>query len=64
MLTTILYIILAILVLTTLYVTTRTILFERSRGAGEQIEGVQAGDQRVAEDPAGGEVLLLMRTDD
>ena len=49
MLTTILYIILAILVLTTLYVVTRTILFERSRRAVEKIEGVQVDDKVVAE---------------
>jgi carboxypeptidase PM20D1 len=49
MLTTILYIILAILVITILYVVVRTILFERSRGSVEEIEGVPVDDQQVAE---------------
>jgi carboxypeptidase PM20D1 len=49
MLTTILYIILAILILSTLYVVVRTILFERSKGAIEQIEGIPVDEQQVAE---------------
>ncbi len=49
MLTTILYIILAILILTTLYVVVRTIIFQRSHGAVEKIEGVPVDDQQVAE---------------
>jgi carboxypeptidase PM20D1 len=49
MLTTILSIILAILILTTLYVLARTIIFERSRGAVEKIEGIPVDEQQVAE---------------
>jgi carboxypeptidase PM20D1 len=49
MLTTILYIILAILVLTTIYIVVRTIIFEWSQGSVEQIEGVPVDDQQVAE---------------
>jgi carboxypeptidase PM20D1 len=49
MLTTILYIILAILVLTTIFVLVRTILFQRSYGAVEKIEGILVEDQQVAE---------------
>jgi carboxypeptidase PM20D1 len=49
MLTTILYIILAILILTTLYVLVRTIIFERSRGAIEKVEGIPVDEQQVAE---------------
>ena len=49
MLTNILYIILAILILTTLYVVVRTIIFERSHGSVEKIEGVPVDAQQVAE---------------
>ena len=49
MLTNILYIILGILILTTIYVVVRTIIFQRSMGAVEKIEGVQVDDQQVAE---------------
>ena len=49
MLTTILYIILAVLILTTIYVVVRTILFQWSYGAIEQVEGLDVDDQLVAE---------------
>ncbi len=49
MLTTILYIILTVLILTTIYVVVRTILFQRSYGAIEQVEGLEVDDQLVAE---------------
>jgi carboxypeptidase PM20D1 len=49
MLTSLLYVVLAILVLTTVYIIVRTIIFERSRGSAEQIEGIQVDDQQVAE---------------
>jgi carboxypeptidase PM20D1 len=49
MLTSILLIILAILILTTLYVLVRTIIFERSRGAIEKVEGIPVDEQQVAE---------------
>jgi carboxypeptidase PM20D1 len=49
MLTTILYFILAILALTAIYIVVRTIIFERSYGSVEEIEGVQVDDQQVAE---------------
>jgi carboxypeptidase PM20D1 len=49
MLTNILYIILGILILTTVYVAVRTILFQRSRGSVEKIEGLQVDEQQVAE---------------
>jgi carboxypeptidase PM20D1 len=49
MLTTILYIILVILILTTLYVVVRTIIFQRSRGAVEKIEGVPVDNLQIAE---------------
>ncbi len=49
MLTTILYIILAILAATTLFIAVRTYLFERSRGAVEKIEGLPVDSQQVAE---------------
>ena len=49
MLTTILYIILAVLILTTIYVVVRTILFQRSYGAIDQVEGLEVDDQLVAE---------------
>ena len=49
MLTTLLYIILAILILTTIYIVVRTVLFQWSYGAVEKIEGIPVDDQRVAE---------------
>lgn len=49
MLTTILYVILAILVLTILYVLVRTILFERSYGSVEKMEAVAVDETTVAE---------------
>jgi carboxypeptidase PM20D1 len=49
MLTTILYIILTILIITTLFVVVRTIVFERSQGTVEKIEGVAVDDQQVAD---------------
>ncbi|HJS19787.1 MAG TPA: M20 family peptidase [Anaerolineales bacterium] len=48
MLTTVLYIVLAILVLTTIYVVVRTILFQRSFGSVEKMEAVAVDDQCVA----------------
>jgi len=49
MLTTILYIILAILAITAIYVTVRTIIYQWRRGPAEKIEGIQVDDQQVAE---------------
>jgi len=49
MLTTLLYLILAILVITTAFVVVRTIVFQRSRGSVKAIEGVPVDDQQVAE---------------
>ena len=49
MLTNILYIILAVLILTTAYVVIRTILFERSLKSVEKIEGVRVDERQVAE---------------
>jgi carboxypeptidase PM20D1 len=49
MLTTLLNIILAILILTTLYIVVRTIIFQWSQRSVEKIEGVQVDDQLVAE---------------
>jgi carboxypeptidase PM20D1 len=49
MLTTILYIILAILTITTAIVVVRTLIFERSQGKIEQVEGVPVDNQQVAE---------------
>jgi len=49
MLTTILYVILAILILTTFYIVIRTIIFERAQGSIKAIEGVPVDDQQVAE---------------
>src|SRR5512139_676659 len=48
MLTTILYIILAILILTTIYVLVRTIIFQWSMGSVEKIEGFAVDEQQVA----------------
>lgn len=49
MLITILYIILAILIITTAFVVVRTIVFERSHGIVESIEGIAVDEQQVAE---------------
>jgi carboxypeptidase PM20D1 len=49
MLITILYVILAILILTTIYVLVRTIMFQRSYGSVEMIEGIAVDAQCVAE---------------
>ena len=49
MLTTVLYIILAVLIITTVYILVRTIIFQRSAGAVPKIEGVAVDDQCVAE---------------
>ena len=49
MLTTLLYVILALLVVTTLYVVVRTIVFQRRQGAVKAIEGIPVDDQQVAE---------------
>jgi carboxypeptidase PM20D1 len=49
MLTTILYIILALLILTTIYVLVRTIIFQRSAGSVDKIEGIAVDEQKVAE---------------
>jgi carboxypeptidase PM20D1 len=52
MLTTILYVILTILVLTLVFVVVRTIIFQRSQGSVEKIEGIAVDDKRVAENLA------------
>ncbi len=44
-----LYIILAILILTTVYIVVRTIIFQWSQGSVERIEGIPVDDQQVAE---------------
>jgi hypothetical protein len=49
MLPTILFIILAILMLTTRYLVVSTIIFQWSYGSVEKIEGVQVNDEQVAE---------------
>jgi len=49
MLTPILYIILAILIITTAIVIVRTLVFERSQGSVEKIEGVAVDDQLIAD---------------
>jgi carboxypeptidase PM20D1 len=49
MLTNLLYIVLAILILTTVYVVVRTLVFQWSQGSVEKIEGVAVDDQQVAE---------------
>ncbi len=49
MLTNVLIIILGILILTTIYIVVRTILFQRSMHAVEKIEGIPVDDQQVAE---------------
>lgn len=48
MVTNLLYLILGILLLTTIYVVMRTILFQRSQGGVEQIEGVPVDADEVA----------------
>jgi carboxypeptidase PM20D1 len=52
MLSTLLYLVLAILLITTVIVVVRTVLFERSQGAIEPITGVPVDDQQVAENLA------------
>jgi carboxypeptidase PM20D1 len=49
MLTTVLYLILAILILTTVYIVVRTIIFQWSQGSVEKIEGIPIDEQQVAE---------------
>jgi carboxypeptidase PM20D1 len=49
MLSTILYVILALLILTTIYVLVRTIIFQRSTGSVEKMEGIPVDEQSVAE---------------
>ena len=49
MITTILYIILAILILTTIFIVAQTIIFQWSYGAVEKIEGVLVNEAQVAE---------------
>ena len=49
MLTTILYIILALLILTTIYVLVRTIIFQWSSGSVEKIQGIEVDERKVAE---------------
>ncbi len=49
LLTYLLYTILAVLILTTLYVGVRTIIYQRSQGAIAKIEGIQVDEQQVAE---------------
>ena len=49
MLTGLLYIVLAILILTTIYVVVRTIIFQWSQGSVEKIEGISVDEQQVAE---------------
>jgi carboxypeptidase PM20D1 len=48
MLTTVLYIVLAVLVLTTAYVVIRTIIFQWSQGTVEKIEGFSVSEEQVA----------------
>jgi carboxypeptidase PM20D1 len=49
LLSTILYIVLAILGITTIYVVARTIIFQRSQGAVAKIEGLPVDEAQVAE---------------
>jgi carboxypeptidase PM20D1 len=49
MLTNVLVIILAILIITTIYVVARTIIFQWSQGSVKTIDGVQVDDAKVAE---------------
>ncbi len=49
MITKLLYVILAILILTSIYILVRTIIFQWSLGSVEKIEGVAVDDQQVAE---------------
>jgi carboxypeptidase PM20D1 len=48
MLTTALYIILAILIITTIYVVVNTIIFQRAQGSVEKIEDLPVDEQKVA----------------
>ena len=49
MLIALLYFALALLIITTLFVVVRTLVFQRSQGAVKAIEGVTVDDQQVAE---------------
>ena len=49
MLTNLLYVILAVLIITTLFVVVRTIVFQRRQGAVKAIVGVPVDDRQVAE---------------
>ena len=49
MFTTILYIILVALIITTIYIVVRTIIFQRLQGSVEKIEGIPVDEQQVAE---------------
>ena len=49
MLINLLYIVLAILILTTVYVVVRTLVFQWSQGSVEKIEGVPVDVQEVGE---------------
>ena len=49
MLVALLYLILAVLIITTLFVVVRTLVFQRRQGAVKAIEGVPVDDQQVAE---------------
>ena len=46
---TLLFVVLSILILTTVYVVVRTIVFQWSQRSVEQIEGIPVDDQQVAE---------------
>jgi hypothetical protein len=48
MLTNVLYIVLAILIITTIIALARTIIFQRSQGTVEKIEGVPIDEQQIA----------------
>jgi carboxypeptidase PM20D1 len=52
MLTNVLVIILAILIITTIFVVVRTIIFQRSQGSVKTIDGVQVDNAKVAENLA------------
>ena len=49
MLATLLYIVLALLIITTLFVVVRTVIFQRRQGAVKAIEGVPVNDRQVAQ---------------
>jgi carboxypeptidase PM20D1 len=49
MLSIVLYLVLAILIVSTAFVVVRTIVFQRSQRSVEPVEGVPVDDQRVAE---------------